>query len=183
LPQNPSISHLNSENILQRAFEESDDRLRVDAEITAVISGPQEVSIDQQDDSIAIGDGSVLFTGTTVSGHHGLDVNIIGGVTNVTGNITTHESGLSVFQTTQYSVGTSVVQLTPTPLTNRTSISIRVTATGGNAVFIGNSSGTSTANGYPLYNGDTLQMDIDSSHQIWAIANAAGQTVYVLEMA
>lgn len=182
MAQNPSPSHLDGTNILQRAFAESEDRLRVDAEITATIVGPQEVVISQEDDNIAIGDGTDLFTGTTVGPKHGLDINIIGGNTTVSGTVNTRESGLTDFQTSQYTVGTSVVQITPSPLTPRSSLSVRVTATGGNAVFIGNNSGTTTSNGYPLYNGDTLQMDLDESQQIWAIASAAGQTVYALEM-
>lgn len=182
MAKNPSPSQLDSVQIFQRAFQESDDSLRVDANITANISGAQEVIISQEDDSVAIGDGTTLFTGTTVTSKHGIDVNIIGGNTVVTGDVTTSVNGLSNFQTSQYIVGTSVVQLTPSPLSGRSSLSIRITATSGDAVFIGNNNNTTIFNGYPLYNGDTLQMDIDDSHEIWAITSSSNQTVYILEI-
>lgn len=177
---NPHPSNLDQTNIFQRSFDQSEDRLRVDAEITATIVGPQEVIINQEDDSIAIGDGTKLFTGTDLSSKHGLDVNIIGG--SIAGNVTTSEIGLSSFQTSQYNVTTSVQQLTPSPLVGRSSISLRVTATTGEAIFIGNDNTLTIMSGYPLYNGDTLQMDLDDNHEIWAIASDSGQIVYILEI-
>lgn len=181
MPQNPSISQLDSTNIFQRAFDESEDRLRVDAEVTANISGAQEVIINQNDDTIAIGDGAILFTGTTVGPSHGLDVNILGGA--ITGNVTAIQPPLNSFQTGQYTIGTTIVQLTPSPLSNRSSISLRVTCTGSNSIFIGNSSSTTTLNGYPLYNGDTIQMDLSPTNSLFAIASAEEQTAFVLEIA
>lgn len=180
MAQNPSISQLDPGQIIKRIYDQADDRIRVDAQVTAIIAGAQEVVITQDDDSIAIGDGSDLFTGTTILTKHGLDVNVISG--DITGNVTTREAGLSSFSTSQYTVGTSVQKLTPTPLVGRSSISLRVTADTGEAVFIGNSNTTTIVNGYPLYNGDTLQMDLDDNHEIWAIASSVGQTVYVLEI-
>lgn len=111
-----------------------------------------------------------------------LNVNTTGSST-VTGTVTTNEAGLSNFQTEQYTIGTSVIQITPTPLTNRSSISLRVTATGGAAIFIGSTNALTISNGYPLYNGDTLQMDLTTANSIYAISDAAGQTLYVLEIA
>lgn len=112
-----------------------------------------------------------------------LDVTITGGSSTITGTVTSNEAGLTSFQTEQYSIGTSVVQLTPTPLTNRSSVSLRVIATGSNAVYIGNSNAVTVSSGYPLYNGDTLQMDLTPAQTIYAVANVAGQTVAVLEIA
>jgi len=71
----PSL--LSQQQILQAAFDESEERLRVDAEVTAVI-GQVEVIITDTEDSIKIGDGTSTFaTITDVGLHHGLDVNLI----------------------------------------------------------------------------------------------------------
>lgn len=105
------------------------------------------------------------------------------GTSVVTGSVTTTEKGLNSFKTTQYTVGTSVMQITPTPLTNRSSISLRVTAINNSAIYIGNDNTLTTSTGYPLYNGDTLQMDLTPSNSIYAISDSPGQTLFVLEIA
>lgn len=104
-------------------------------------------------------------------------------VADVTGTVTTDVAGLSNFQTSQYTVGTSVVQITPTALAHRSSISLRVTATASNSILIGNSSSLTIFNGYPLHDGDTLQMDLTPANSIYAVSTAAGQTLYILEIA
>ncbi len=102
----------------------------------------------------------------------------------ISGNVNSNIEGLNVFQTSQYTVGTSAVQITPTPLSGRSSVSIRVTTTDSSvAVFIGNSNAVTTSTGYPLYNNDTLQMDLTPSNVIYAISTVAGQTVFALEIA
>lgn len=56
MAQNPNPSDLDQQQIFQRAFDESSDRVRVDAEISASIIAPPglEVSISAVDDNIAI---------------------------------------------------------------------------------------------------------------------------------
>jgi len=51
----PAPSKLDAAQVLPAAFDESTGKLRVDAEITANISGAQEVLISSTDDSIRIG--------------------------------------------------------------------------------------------------------------------------------
>ena len=76
----PSL--LSQQQILQAAFDESVERLRVDAEVTAVI-GQVEVIITDTEDSIKIGDGTGTFaTITTVGTKTGIDVNLINVVDN-----------------------------------------------------------------------------------------------------
>ena len=81
MPQGPNAPYtgLDQNQILQRSFEESEDRLRVDAEVSAVI-GEVTVIISHTDDSIRLGDGTTLFTGTTVGAKTGQDVNVINDV-------------------------------------------------------------------------------------------------------
>lgn len=107
----------------------------------------------------------------------------ITGSSTVTGTVNANIEGLNSFQTSQYIVGTSAVQLTPTPLTNRSSMSIKVKATSNtNAIYVGNSSAVTTATGYILFNGDSLQLDLTPAHSIYAIGSSPGQIVYVLEI-
>lgn len=106
----------------------------------------------------------------------------ITGTSTVTGTVNASIEGLNSFQTSQYTVGTSAVQLTVTPLTNRSSMSMKAVCTSNNYVYIGNSSGVTTSTGYILFNGDSLQLDLTPAHVVYAIASAAAQTVYVLEI-
>lgn len=101
----------------------------------------------------------------------------------ISGSVVSHEAGLSNFATSQYQISTSLIQVTPTPLANRSSISLRVTAASGEAIFIGSSNSLTVNNGYPLYNGETLQMDLTTANSIYAIATSPTQTLFVLEIA
>lgn len=106
-----------------------------------------------------------------------LNVNVAAGSSDVNLN------GLTNFQTSQYVVGTSVVQLTPTPMSNRSSVSIKVTTTTpSDAVYIGNSNSVTSSTGYVLYNGDTVQLDLTPAQAIWSIGTNPGQIIYVLEI-
>lgn len=104
------------------------------------------------------------------------------GSSTVSGTVTSNEAALTAFQTSQYTIGTSAVQITPTPLSGRKSISLRASCTGSNAIYIGPSSGVTTGTGWVMYNGDTLQMDLDASHTVYAISNAAAQTIFAMEI-
>lgn len=105
------------------------------------------------------------------------------GVSTITGPVTTVEGGLDSFQTSQYTIGASAIQLTPIPLPDRSSISLRVKADAGIAIYIGPSASVTVNNGYPLYDGDTLQMDLTPSNTIYAISTIPGQIVAILEIA
>lgn len=105
------------------------------------------------------------------------------GTSTITGTVDANINGLNTFQTSQYTVGASSVHLTPVPLANRSSMSIKVmTTTSTDVVYIGNSSGVTIASGYALFNGDSLQIDLIASQVVYAIGTSPGQTVYVLEI-
>jgi hypothetical protein len=55
---NAPYTNLDSDQVLKQSFDETNDRLRVDAQVTAVVPGPFEVIINDTTDSIAIGDGT-----------------------------------------------------------------------------------------------------------------------------
>lgn len=103
------------------------------------------------------------------------------GVSTITGPVQT--AGLNSFQTSQYTIGTSVIQITPIPLSNRSSVSFRVEAAPNVPIYIGNDNTVSTTTGYPLYDGDTLSMDLTPSDTIYAVSTAPGQVLAVLELA
>lgn len=123
-------------------------------------------------------DGDLKALSVDENGH--LNVNT---ETTVTNTVTTSVEGLNSFQTSQYVIGTSAIQITPTPLVNRSSLSLRVTADSGVAIFIGPTAGLTLMNGYPLYDGDTLQMDITPANTIYAISDTPGQVLFALEVA
>lgn len=106
----------------------------------------------------------------------------ISGSSTVTGTVNANIEGLNAFQTSQYMIGSSSVQLTPTPLTSRSSMSIKAVLTGSNILYIGNSSAVTASTGYPLFNGDSLQIDLTPSQSIYAISTAAGQIAAVMEI-
>jgi len=87
VPVNPNRGELDGTQILQRAFDESQDKIRVDSSVSVgSITGEVAVEIDAADgDNIAIAneDGSKKVTVTTIGGKEALDVNIansIGGI-------------------------------------------------------------------------------------------------------
>lgn len=61
------MSNLDQQQIIQQVYDESENRLRVDAQIsTSIITPPGlEVSIDDTDDSIKIGNGSGTYAQVT----------------------------------------------------------------------------------------------------------------------
>lgn len=107
----------------------------------------------------------------------------VSGTSTITGPVTTQQEGLNSFQTSQYVINLTPVHLTATPLPNRSSISLTITADPGASVYIGNSSSVSTSTGYPLKDGSTIQLDLTSTGNIWAVSDIAGQTAAVLEIA
>lgn len=118
----------------------------------------------------------------------GLQVNTAGelkvtGSTTITGPVTTAETGLNAFKTSQYTVGLTAIQLTIIPLANRSSASIAIIADATAIVYIGNSSTVTISSGYPLYDKNSLELDLTPSGTLWAISDTAGQTVAVLEIA
>lgn len=144
--------------------------------------GPVNVTSPTSATEIAGVGPTGLLTPVSVTSTGAINV-VTSGSSQVSGTVTSDQAGLNSFQTEQYSIGVTAVQLTPTPLANRSSISLRVTAASGQAIFIGNNGGVTVNNGYPLYNGDTLQMDLTPANTIYAVASAASQTLYVLEIA
>jgi hypothetical protein len=170
-----STTKLDGNQILQSAYDEPTQSLK--ALITANISGAQEVIISAIDDSIKIGNGTGHFMAVNTDGS--INVN---GVSTVSGTVTTNVNGLNAFKTTQYAINTSIIQLTPTPLPNRSAMTLKaVTSAATECIYIGDSS-VSTSTGYPLFNGDSLQLDLTAVFNIYAIGSVTGQKLYIMEL-
>jgi len=125
----------------------------------------------------------VAFDGTVTIG----DVSIVEGgntmVVEPNGSINVNLEALSSFQTSQYPVGTTAVQITPIPMPDRNSIGFKaITVTSSDAIYIGNSSAVTISTGYPLFNHDGLEMDLEGGETIYAIATSDGQTLCVVEL-
>lgn len=112
-----------------------------------------------------------------------LDVNTTGSST-VTGTVTSVQAGLDSFKTSQYTVGTSEIELTVPPLTGRSSISIKVKSSGPNdGVLYSQAPGTVATTGYLLDDGESMQLDLTDSGHIYVVGTASGQKLYVVEIA
>jgi hypothetical protein len=68
------ISKLDANQVLKHAYDDASQALRTNATVTV---GTVDVAIDQATDSIRIGDGTTLFTGTASGPKFGLDVNVL----------------------------------------------------------------------------------------------------------
>lgn len=99
------------------------------------------------------------------------------------GVVGTNILGLNNLQTSQQIVSTTAVQLASSSLPTRSSMSVKVTTTSNqDIVYLGVSNLVTSSNGYALFNGDSIQLDITPSGHVWAIATNPGQLVYIMEV-
>jgi hypothetical protein len=183
----PTPSDLDFSQCIQGSYDDAKGALRVEAQITAPIDVNGEVLVD-----IRATDGDSVLVYGTQNGLVGgilqvLKVNSDGSINaqitgSITGTVNANLNGLNAFQTSQYSIGTSAVQITPTPLVGRSSVGLKATTVGNNIIYIGNSPSVTTSTGYALFNGDAVQMDLTPSDTIYAISADVGQTLYILEI-
>ena len=78
-PVNPNRGNLDPTQILQRAFDETTDKLRVDSSVSiSEIQGEVSIELDAADgDNVAISDGTNQVTTTVIGADVGLDVNVL----------------------------------------------------------------------------------------------------------
>ena len=95
--------------------------------------------------------------------------------------------GLQAWRTEQVAVGLVAVQVAAVPIALRRGVSLRAACVGlGAEIFVGNAAVVTVATGTGLKDRETISLDLDDTvgtTEIWAIANAAGQTLYVTEIA
>ena len=177
MPQQPTMTQLDYQQVTRRVYDEANDQLRTNANIVIDGSGGLDLVISDLNDSIALGDGAGNLVGVTdVGGENGLNVNVLGGEFSASGL----KTGL---KTTRMTI-TDVRQAVPnSPLVNRNGISIRVLGT--NTIYFGNNTVTS-ANGYPKFQYEEIILDAKDTAAvaIYAVCDA-GKTcdIAVLEIA
>lgn len=170
----------------------SDDQLLVNPDGSINVSGsvstsnpsvgPTGSTAPVQATEMGAVDSNGKLQALTVDPSGKLLVDITGSST-VTGTVNANIEGLTSFKTSQYTIGTSAVQITPTPLTNRSSMSIKANTTSSlDIVYVGNSNAVTSSTGYALFAGDSIQLDLTPAQQIWAIGTSAGQIAYVMEI-
>ena len=77
-------------------------------------------------------------------------------------------------------VGTSAVKLPTSALSNRINILIVNNSTGGQILYLGDSTVT-TNDGIPLYPRQSIPITIEDSIDIYGVASAAGANIRILE--
>lgn len=106
------------------------------------------------------------------------------GTSTITGTVNANINGLNDFETTQYLVGTTPIQITIPTGTSSMSIKAK-TSTMTDAVLVGGTGSvsnaiTGTGNGYFLFYGDSLQLDLTPTASVWVVGTSAGQIICVL---
>lgn len=84
---------LDYEQVIRQCFDEATDTLRTTAVATIVTPPAIEVIINHTSDSIRLGDGTYLFTGTQWNSKVGLDVNVLGVQTPTITNVSASTAG------------------------------------------------------------------------------------------
>lgn len=159
----PTLSKLDSSQVLQLVVDEPAAALRISGSITAAPgSGIVDVDIDYSTDSIAIGTSSSLFTGTASGASYGLDVNVLNPTTGIalTGSVSGvfQPTGLQTGLSTTALIATSAAQMIPV-IPGQNGISLRVWQPSSAVVYFG-ASGVTPANGYPKKFLEEVIMDV-----------------------
>lgn len=87
-------------------------------------------------------------------------------------------SPLTAFETNGTTVSTSAVQIASGLNANTKTISIKADPANTKVIHIGNSAAVTTANGYPLAAGDSVELEVNESTAIWCISSSGSQTVF-----
>lgn len=198
---NPNASQLDEQQIIQQVYDPVANALNVNATVVTSIedvaikdpvsghimavnadgSINADVIISAGSDSVSswTKDGSGNSIGSTGGA---LNVNSVGSST-VSGTVNTNLNGLNNWDTAQYTIGTSAVQITPSPLANRSAISVKaITTSSLDIIWIGPTNSVTISNGYPLFNGDSTQLDLTATGSMYAIGTSSGQVLCVLEI-
>jgi len=141
--------------------------------IAAVQSGSWTVTANA-------GSGNFTVVQPTGSNLH-VDVDNFPSIQPVSGTVNTNLNGLSSWSTQQVTVGTSATQIDATQLTGRSNIQVKGLSTNTVAIFIGPTNAVTTSTGFPIFAGDTVTLDMQTTDQIWGISASAGQVIAIMQ--
>lgn len=162
-----SITNLDANQVIRSVFDEENGRLRTDAIVSTEMGGDVEVAIDSVDDSITLGDdlGNHVTTTDAGSGIRALDVNVTSPI-----SATVSPQGLNgPIDTGTITIGDTVTKVTPFPISDRASLSVRVW--GSETVYFGRNDVT-TMDGYPKFQYEEIIIDLKESTELWAICES-----------
>lgn len=157
---------LDANQVIKKVYNPANERLRVEAEITATFS-EAEVIISHEDDSIRLGDGASLVTTTTVNGKVGLDVSVI-----------TTKSLTGSFKSTSVTVGPTPTLIPATNKVGRKVLSARVW--NGPTIYLGGSDVT-PSNGYPKRRYEEIVGNIEDDVLLYGVTISGTSDVRTLE--
>jgi len=125
-------------------------------------------------DSVSLGDGTTLYTGTTVGADHGLDVNIIGGDIDDDLADTAIENATTAVSTTAVNVVTSALAARKW---------LYLYNMGNKELYFGKT-GVTAANGFPMYPDTSMELRIGPSvtPQIIGGTGASAEDLRVMEL-
>lgn len=107
----------------------------------------------------------------------GLDIGI------VQHEVETPIKALPSFKVTRTSMTGTAAPIVSAPLANRRSLSIRALCSGSALVYIGHNSSVTSSTGYPLADGQSIDLDLDDTFTtIYGIASTGTQAVSVAEV-
>lgn len=131
-------------------------------------------SLTHVSDSVSLGDGTTLYTGTTVGSDHGLDVNIIGG------DIDDNLANVAI-ENTATAVSTTALNVVTSALAARKWLYIY---NKGNKDLYFGKTGVTTANGFPMYPHTSMELRIGPSvaPQIIGGTGASSEDLRVMEL-
>jgi len=90
---------------------------------------------------------------------------------------------LTSIKATQQTIATTATQITSSPLASRKTISIKLKSSATQKVYIGEDNTVTISTGYELNAGDSVDIEVDGTSTIWAIADTSSQTVCLMEIA
>ncbi len=91
-------------------------------------------------------------------------------------------SPLPTWQANQFTVGLSAVQVASSPLSGRKSVLLKAITSTNKTIYVKQLNTVSPTNGFPMGNGEWLELELNETAALWAIADAAGQTLSVVEL-
>lgn len=98
-------------------------------------------------------------------------------------DVDTPIKALTSIKNYQKTIATTATQVDSSPLSGRKTISVKLISSATQKVYIGSDNTVTTSTGYELNAGDSVDMEVDTTQAIWAIADTSSQTITVLEIA
>jgi hypothetical protein len=124
------------------------------------------IAIGQLQNSLSVSNGFVPFT---------INLTEIGGIPiSSSAGIPVSDFAFSIFDTSQYPVGTSATQL---PILSGVNAILKADETNTVRIFVGGSSGVTTLNGFPLTPGSSVTVSTNNLANMWVISQISGQVV------